>query len=160
FGDVLKETTKATTAAFATLAGTFATLTRAASPALFNTLTQSMQLLAATVGQSLVGPVVTLSFKLQEMAQWVRALDPEIKGQIGSWLTWGSGICGAAFALSKITGIVVGLLPLFGALKTATVFTITSPALIPLAGGLAAAAAAMGAFGQVSDRTRGILAAV
>ncbi len=143
-GDTLKKTLGSSAALFATAAASLGGLSRAASPALFSTLTQSFTLLSATLGQALVGPILRVSFALQDAARWVSGLDSGIKSTIGTWATWGTVTLGAVAAVGKIGGIVAGVLPILGNLKTALVLSVASP-FGPLVAGLAALAAFKGA---------------
>ncbi len=126
-GKSLGQLTAAGASAFVPLAAGMTGLAKAASPALFDTLSKSFQLLGATVGTAVIGPVLTLSFKVQELAGWVHNLDPALKSQIGSWLGWATATTGAFYALGKITGLVGNVLPALAALKSALVFTVANP---------------------------------
>ena len=114
-------------AAFAPLAAGMGALARAANPALFDTFSKSVQLLGATLGATVIGPVLTLSFKLQELARWVQGLDPALKSQVGAWLGWATALSGGLYALGKVSGLISSVLPLLAALKGALIFTVTNP---------------------------------
>ena len=92
-----------------------------------DTFTGSVKILSASIGQALLEPIALVSIKIQQLAEAFRNLDPHVKQQIGQWALWGTAISGGAMLLGRLTGVVTGLLPLFGALKAALAFTVTNP---------------------------------
>jgi len=105
-----------TTLAFGAMGGAIVGMAAAAGPAISGTLTKSMQLFAATVSQVAVGPILNLSFRLQDAAKWFDSLGDSTKNSIEKWITWGGAITGGALALGKVASVAGSLLPVFGAL--------------------------------------------
>lgn len=84
-------------------------LVSAASPDAINTLTGSFRLLAAEVGQSLIPAVVIVSAKVQQLAQWWRELDPNIKSTIASFAMWTAAGFGVVMVGGRIVATVISI---------------------------------------------------
>ncbi len=89
------------------------------------TFTQSLQLLAGAIGQTLVEPVVHVSLLFQGLTERFHALSPAIQEQVGHWITMGTGISLGGVALAKVAGVIGALLPVVGALGSLLSFTLS-----------------------------------
>ena len=116
----------------------------AASPQAFNTLTGSLKILAASIGQAFIPYVIKASYEIQLLADRISNMSPELKKQILHWVEVGIAISGGLFVLNKI-------LPLLNAVGSSFGFIVKHP----LAAAILAAAAA---FGYLLVKMHGVTA--
>lgn len=81
-------------------------LVSAASPQAFNTFNGSVKLLSATMGTALVPQVMQASKWIQDLAQYIKQMDPETKKQIASWVGYSVVVMGAVVAFTKLSGVL------------------------------------------------------
>lgn len=93
----------ATTAgwAFAAASASIAGAVAVASPAHWQTLTKSFQLLGATVGQEFLPYIDSASLQLQRAAKWFESLDPATRRTAAGFALVGTGLLGAVAALPQ-----------------------------------------------------------
>lgn len=152
----LGKMTAASATAFAAVSAGLIGLAAAASPALFQTLTQSAQLLAAVLGRSLVGPITYVSFRIQDLVQWVKRLDPALKASIGWWVAWGAGALGAVAVIGKVTSMITALGPMFTGLRAIMAVPFATPFGLLLAGLAAIAIKSPEAFKPFIDAAKSV----
>lgn len=126
-GSVIAKVSQSSGAAFGAMSAGITAIASAGGPVLFGSLTQSAQLLGATLAGTLIGPIVTVVVKLQQMADFIHNLDPALKASIGHWVGWAGAVLGSAAVIGRVVGMVQGLLPVVGALKAALAFTVANP---------------------------------
>lgn len=81
-------------------------MVQAASPQAFNTLSGSFRLLSMSIGSAFIPQVVEASKLIQQLASYIRSIDPELKKQIAMWVGYGVAVLGAAVAFSKLLGFL------------------------------------------------------
>lgn len=134
-------------------------LAAAGSPQAYDTFTQSLQLLATTVGGSLVPYLMKLAYWFQDAAEWVRNLSQETKDGIAKWAVYGVAAAGVTAAGMKLISMlrsawavigqgVAAVRTLIGVIQAASVSLAANPftawivgigALVAIVGGLALA---------------------
>lgn len=109
-------------------------LVQAASPAHWDTLQGSISLVATALGEAFL-PFVEMAVDwLQDLAFWIKGLDPETKKNIATWIMWGGAVLGAVVVGSKIVGIIQGVMSLLGPVASAvrlagSAFSLLGPAI-------------------------------
>lgn len=78
----------------------------AASPSAMNTFGGSMEILKARIGQSFTPYILDAAKAMQNLANWVKNIDPETKKQIASWIAYGTAAAGGFVVLSKLAGVL------------------------------------------------------
>jgi len=146
-----KNFTLAATAGFAGATAAAVGFTAAASPAHMQTLTGSVQLLSASLGQVFLPVIEDVIDFLQDLAFWFHDLDPSTKETIATWVKWGAillGVVVAGKAVATVLGLVSSFLgPLNAALRLA------AAGFVGLGGAVKAAASGMAAFAAANPAT-------
>jgi hypothetical protein len=78
----------------------------AANPAAMNTFGGSVEILKARIGQSFTPYILDAAKAVQNLATWVKNLDPETKKQIVSWVAYGTAAAGAFVILAKFSALL------------------------------------------------------
>lgn len=128
------------TTGFAMASASLGGFARAASPRLFDTLTGSVQLLAGSIGQALVKPILQVSYAFQQAARWVRGLDEGLKDSLARWAVFGTLGLGTVAILGKLGGMITPVVSLFGTL---------AGGILKVAGGLVSLASAAGGLASL-----------
>lgn len=98
FGDFLHSAKVGFAATTAAITG----FTAAASPAVFDTLTQSIHLLAVQVGQALLPYMLKASMAIQRAANWFSNLSDETKDSAAKLLLWAAAGTGAIVVMTEL----------------------------------------------------------
>lgn len=77
----------------------------AASPQAIRTFQGSAMLLSATIGTALIPQIIIVSGWIQNLAEYIRNMNPETKAQIANWVGYTVAISGAVYAFSKLNSI-------------------------------------------------------
>ena len=78
----------------------------AASPAAMNTFGGSVEILKARIGQSFTPYILDAAKAVQNLANWVKNIDPDTKKQVASWIAYGTAAAGGFVILSKLAGLL------------------------------------------------------
>lgn len=78
----------------------------AANPLAMNTFSASVEILKARIGQSFTPYVLQASKAVQDLANWIKNLDPETKKSIANWVMYGTAAAGAFYALTKVLDVM------------------------------------------------------
>ncbi len=71
-----------------------------ASPLAVNTFNASLEVLKARVGQQLTPFVLQSAKAIQDLSNWIKNLDPEMKKSIANWVMYGTAAAGAFAVLN------------------------------------------------------------
>ena len=88
----------------------------AASPALFNTLTMSMQAFAGELGIVLTPAIMDVTELIRIGANWIRSWPPAVRSTVSSIAFWTVTLGGAGYAMGKIWSIGVSMVGMFGSI--------------------------------------------
>lgn len=78
----------------------------AANPAAMNTFGGSVEILKARIGQSFTPYILDAAKAVQNLATWVKNLDPETKKQIASWVAYGTAAAAGFVVLTKLASVL------------------------------------------------------
>jgi hypothetical protein len=164
----LQDVGRTGTRVFATLSGGLTVAAGAASPALFQQLTGSIQLFAGSIGEMLVPTVMELSAWLQRAADWIDSWDPKVKRVVAGLALWGIAGAGAVRVVASIVSMAgtatTAVVSLAGAIGKASVALWGFAAAHPVIAGLTAVTVAVGAltsgFGLLRDNAGSALASL
>lgn len=101
-GKALQDVTRGATIGFAALSATIMSTVSAGAPAAYDTLTQSLSLLSAQIGQALMPVVLQAADYIQDLADWFGNLDEATKEQIGSIAKWAAISLGAVMVAGQL----------------------------------------------------------
>lgn len=111
-----------------------ASFAQSGSPLAFNTLGASVELLKTRIGTAFTPVLLMASKSIQQLADWVKSLDPETRKMIATWTTLGVVGVGLAATLGNLVASFVKLA------WAASTWVISNPFVL----GLAAISAAAG----------------
>lgn len=77
----------------------------AASPQAMNTFAGSSRLLSAVLGNALIPHIMKASGYIQQLAQYIKNMDPDTKQQIASWVSYGVAVMGAVVVFTKLNSV-------------------------------------------------------
>lgn len=77
----------------------------AASPQAIRTLQGSATLLSATIGTALVPQIIAASKWIQQLANYIREMNPETKQSIANWVGYAAAVMGAVYVFTKLNSI-------------------------------------------------------
>jgi hypothetical protein len=93
--------------AFAVMSAGIGAAVRSASPAHWDTLRGSVQLLGGAIGQAFLPAAKDMAGVLQRAAAWVRGLDDGLKSNVGKILLWTAGAVGVVAVGAKIVALLI-----------------------------------------------------
>jgi hypothetical protein len=121
------------TRVFATGTAAITGFAAAASPAAIDTLTGSVKLLSAQIGQSFIPIVAKASYQIQQARLFVRNLDDATKSNIVQWVLYGTAVAGAVVVTVKIVGVLTKLVGVAQLAASGIALLYANPVLVGLA---------------------------